>query len=161
MDEKSGYERKRWKMVAYVAASVVAVVIIAALTILALRSADTPKTDKPSARQVENKPAASASKALEFDEENAQLLEKALNSSDKSEQSRGMVPAMRKGQWSSAKVLPDGATLKVDRETFTPADDGRSATVEADVTGSVEARFVLLLAPSGGQWLLYATQQTR
>lgn len=86
------------------------------------------------------------------------LLERSLNSPDKAVQARAFVPALRNSQWDASALLPDGATLAVDRTTFA-TDQGGIGYVNAKVDGSVTATFTLVLQLVNGQWLLASTVQ--
>jgi len=96
-----------------------------------------------------------------LDEASAAMLEKALNSSDASEQAKGLYPTLRQGKWSARDLLPDGAKLSVDRTSFKEEDDS-IATVRAVVSGSVQAEFTLFLAQDDDKlWRVFATERTR
>lgn len=97
---------------------------------------------------------------LVLNADDVKSLENALNSTDRFEQERALVPALRNGEWTSSAVLPEGASLQVDRDTFKISENGYGQ-VRASVTGSVEAEFVLYLKSVNQEWLIYMTETKR
>lgn len=90
--------------------------------------------------------------------QNTAFLQQSLNSPDKAVQAKVLAPQLRDGEWDAAALLPDGARLTVNRSTFT-VDQNGVGSVDASVSGSVTARFVLLLTFVDDQWLLVSTIQ--
>jgi len=93
-------------------------------------------------------------------DDNARFLESALNSFEKSEQAKALIPGLRNGEWSDTAVLPKGAKLTIEQETFTIDEDGY-AQVDATVSGSIDVSFTVGLVSIDGRWLIYATEQKR
>lgn len=81
------------------------------------------------------------------------FLETGLNSHDKNGQEKILTPPLQSGEWNLAATLPDGATVKLDQASFV-ADGMGSAHINATVSGSVSAEFVLTLTYIDGQWFL-------
>lgn|GEM_PF-3380185 len=100
-------------------------------------------------------PAPSTAQQLPFTAEDAVRLEQALNSNEKAVQAQALVPELREGEWLSSGVLPDGVTLKIDRNSFVP----EKAIVQADVSDSAHTRFVLYLTYAEGKWLIATTEK--
>ncbi|MDB5186902.1 MAG: hypothetical protein JWM07_374 [Candidatus Saccharibacteria bacterium] len=101
---------------------------------------------------------AQTTQAPSLTSENAQALERLLGSSDKNEQAQALAPGLRDGEWASNEVLPDGATLTIQHDTFTVDADGYGQ-VDAVVGGTLDARFILGLVFINDQWLIYTTEQ--
>lgn len=95
-----------------------------------------------------------------FTDTNAIILEVALNSTDKSRQANALVPELRDGEWEESGLLPDGATLTISNDTFVVDEQG-FGRVDAKISGSVEAEFIIHMMVIDGQWLIYTTEQKR
>jgi hypothetical protein len=96
--------------------------------------------------------------ARSFTVDDARFLESTLSSSEKDEQAKALVPGLRDAEWSSGAVLPSGAKLTIQQATFVVDQDGY-AQVDAVISGTVSATFVVGLVLVDGQWLIYATEQ--
>ncbi len=90
--------------------------------------------------------------------QNALFLQQSLNSANGATQAKALAPQLRGGEWNAAALLPSGAHLTVDQSTFT-VDRNGVGSVNASVSGSVTAQFVLLLSFVDNQWLLVSTIQ--
>lgn len=92
---------------------------------------------------------------------NLTTLKEGLNSRDKKTQGLALTPTLRKGRWSSGKLMPVGAKATIDANTFV-VESLVSAHVTATVTGSVKAVFVLhLTSVDGGPWLIDSTRRVK
>ena len=145
--------KKRWMLLG---AALVLAVVSAAVTIMLLRSNESTQQESGPSPTVASAPKEEPHSTIS--ESNIELLETGLNSSDRSEQEKALAPELRSGEWSPEGLLPDGAVLTVNRDTFKA--DGDMASVSAVVTGSIQAEFLLRLTLVDGVWLIFETQQT-
>lgn len=144
---------KLWKaMIA--CGAVFAVVSVTSLGLLALQQKGTAQIDEASPANDSVATAQQAAPGLTV--QNALFLQQSLNSADRATQAKALAPQLRGGEWDAAALLPSGARLAVDQSTFA-VDQNGIGSVNASVSGSVTAQFVLLLSFVDNQWLLVST----
>lgn len=160
--------RKRKVLIAVV--SIAAVVIIAVATVLALRASHksinegvrpdaSVSQERAGQESADENSVSPTDNESTFTQANATMLEKAMESRDKDEQAKALIPALRGGSWKPSDVLPDGARIKINRASFKPSVNGE-ATVDATVSGSVQAELVLsLVFVNDKDWLISTTKQ--
>lgn len=56
-------------------------------------------------------------------------------------------------------ALPDGAQLRIDATTFAPTDEPGYGTVQASITGTVDASVTLLLRATDGPWRIVGSTE--
>lgn len=57
------------------------------------------------------------------------------------------------------EALPDGAQLRIDATTFKTTDEPGYGTVQASITGTIEASVTLLLSATDGPWRIVGTTE--
>jgi hypothetical protein len=147
-EKRLGVNRKH-KLILAISTVLVAILVIVVL----INSTSASTSDSPLSQQV-------TQGSQSFTDDDSRFLESALSSSEKSEQAKALIPGLRDGEWSSAAVLPEGTKLTIQQDTFVVDEEGY-AQVEATVSGSISATFIVGLVLVDGQWLIYTTEQKR
>jgi hypothetical protein len=136
---------------------VVLTIAIAALMTVLMWPRSGGETNNNVVASTQQQTSRSQSEPLPFTDANARMLEVALNSKEKAEQVKALIPQLRQGDWQSSAVLPQGATLTIDQTSFT-RDGDDYGSVNATASGSVQATFILHLVPVNDQWLISSTE---
>lgn len=143
-------------------------VLVAAIVLVGLshQANETSSAARSTATAVPGKrespePSGSAAKPS-FTKANATMLERAMESRDKREQAKALEESWRTPYIESGtEMLPDGATITIDEKSFVVDATGRGK-VNAAVSGSKQAEFVLVLVPDDrGKWLVYTTMRRK
>lgn len=145
--------RQRYWLLALVAVAVVVVGVV---------SVRTGRSGNPDAEGVNAAPSERRSEAANtgLTAARARELETALNARSTATIADAVaVGADHNPAQVAREALPDGAQLRIDETTFMALDEPGYGTVEAVITGTIDASVTLLLSAADGPWRIIGTTE--